>query len=79
MLVLASRQLKGAWDSMLINPTLRARPPAPARTIRRSIEPAAEKRREPDVSAREHDRAARSGKAASGAVPTVKRSTDLLA
>ena len=64
---------------MFINPTLRARPPAPARTIRRSIEPAAEKRREPDVSAREHDLAASSRKAGSGAAPTTKRSTDLLA
>ncbi len=64
---------------MLINPALRVRPPAPARSVQRSVEPAAGKRRDSDVSAREHDLAASSGKPAPGAESTAKRSTDLLA
>ena len=63
---------------MLINPTLRARSPAPARAVRRTVEPAGEKPPEPRVVAQEHDLAARRLKAPA-AKPAGKGSTDILA
>ena len=64
---------------MLINPVLRARSPTPARTVRRTVEHAGEKRPEPRVAAQEHDLAGRTAKAAAPAKPAGQGSTDLLA